>query len=158
MKRGTVSPQQKELVQNSWKQVEPIADAAATLFYARLFTLDPTLRALFPSSDLTEQKRKLMLTLTVAVRGLDNPDKLVPALEALGRRHVAYRVLDSHYATVGEALLWALEQGLGATFTPAVREAWAATYGVVSTVMKAGAASAAAFAPLTTPPLPLASA
>jgi hemoglobin-like flavoprotein len=132
----------KQLVQDSWTRVEPIADTAATLFYGRLFAVDPTLRPLFPSSDLGEQKKKLMQTLTVAVRGLDRLDQLTPALEALGRRHVGYGVEDSHYDTVGEALLWTLDQGLGAAFTPEVREAWAETYDLVATVMQRAAAQA----------------
>jgi hemoglobin-like flavoprotein len=40
-----------------------------------------------------------------------------------------------HYATVGAALLKTLEQGLGDDFTPPVREAWAAVYGLVADVM-----------------------
>ncbi|HVK40209.1 MAG TPA: globin family protein [Candidatus Kapabacteria bacterium] len=131
---------QKELVQASWRKVEPIADTAASLFYDRLFTLDPALRPLFGSADPAEQRRKLMMTLGVAVRGLDAPAELIPVLEALGRRHAGYNVADAHYDTVGEALLWTLEQGLGEDFTPDVREAWTATYELVAGVMKRAAA------------------
>ena len=123
-------------------QVEPIADTAATLFYNRLFELDPALRPMFAATDLREQKRKLMHTLTVAVNGLHRLEQLTPALEALGRKHVGYGVRDEHYATVGEALLWTLEQGLGDSFTPAVRAAWMATYGLLATTMQEAAAAA----------------
>lgn len=126
----------KQLVQESWMQVEPIADTAATLFYDKLFELDPALRPLFPSTDLREQKKKLMQTLTVAVRGLYRLDELTPALEALGRRHAGYHVKDEHYATVGQALLWTLEQGLGPSFTAEVRDAWVETYEMVASVMQ----------------------
>jgi hemoglobin-like flavoprotein len=85
-----------------------------------------------------------MQTLTVAVRGLYRLDELTPALEALGRRHVGYHVQDAHYATVGQALLWTLEQGLGAVFTPEVRDAWEETYALVASVMQRGAREAAA--------------
>lgn len=134
----------RQLVQESWARVEPIADAAATLFYNRLFVMDPALRPLFPATDLREQKKKLMQTLTIAVRSLDRLDQLVPALEALGRRHAGYGVRDAHYDTVGKALLWTLEQGLGAAFTPAVRDAWAETYGLVASVMQRAAREPAA--------------
>jgi hemoglobin-like flavoprotein len=133
----------KQLVQESWMQVEPIADTAATLFYGRLFELDPALRPLFPATDLRDQKKKLMQTLTVTVRGLYRLDELTHALEALGRRHAGYRVEDAHYEAVGQALLWTLEQGLGAAFTPEVRDAWAETYQLVASVMQRGAREAA---------------
>ena len=130
---------QKTLVQESWTKVETISDVAATLFYDRLFTIDPSLRTLFPE-DITEQKKKLMMTIGVAVRGLDATEQLIPALEALGRRHASYDVTDEHYDTVGTALLWTLEQGLGDAYTPEVRDAWVSTYTLVATIMKTAAA------------------
>jgi len=105
------------LVQASFEKVVPIADVAADLFYTRLFELDPSLRTMF-GADLAEQKKKLMQMLTVAVRGLSRLDEIVPAVQALGRRHAGYHVKPEHYATVAAALLWTLEQGLGADFTP----------------------------------------
>ena len=54
----------------------------------------------------------------------------------VGRRHGGYGVTDAHYDTVGEALLWTLEQGLGAEFTPNARSAWALTYGTLAGVMQ----------------------
>ena len=132
---------QKELVQMSFEQVRPIADAAAALFYSRLFELDPTLRPLF-KGPMEEQGRKLMEVLGLAVKGLDRPEALLPALAALGRRHAGYGVNDPHYETVGEALLWTLEQGLGQSFTPDVREAWAALYKFVADTMREAAVAA----------------
>ena len=127
---------QKELVQTSFAQVRPIAEMAAALFYRRLFELDPTLRPLFKAS-IEEQGRKLMEMLGLAVKGLDRPDALLPALAALGRRHAGYGVNEHDYETVGEALVWTLEQGLGPSFTPEVREAWTALYKLVADTMRA---------------------
>jgi nitric oxide dioxygenase len=45
-------------------------------------------------------------------------------------------VEDRHYDLVGAALLWTLEQGLGDAFTPSAREAWAAAYAAVATIMR----------------------
>jgi hemoglobin-like flavoprotein len=129
---------QKALVQTSFAQVQPIADAAAALFYRRLFELDPTLRPLF-KGDMEEQGRKLMEMLGLAVKGLDRPEALLPALAALGRRHAGYGVNEHNYETVGAALLWTLEQGLGPSFTPDIREAWAALYRFVADTMREGA-------------------
>src|SRR5437868_767074 len=106
------------LVQQTWAQVLPIADEAAQLFYCRLFEIDPTLRRMFEHADMAEQRRKLMMVIGMAVRSLDRLDDLLPAVEALGRKHVAYGVTTAHYDTVATALIWALEQGLGTGFTP----------------------------------------
>ena len=122
------------LVQDSFRKVLPIAEQASALFYARLFELDPTLRAMF-SGDMAEQGRKLMTMLAIAVTALDRPETLVLTVRQLGARHVGYRVRDEHFATVGAALLWTLEKGLGPEFTPEVRAAWTKTYMLISTTM-----------------------
>jgi len=129
-----VDAQTIALVQASFEKVAPIAGVAADLFYTRLFELDPSLRSMFPA-DLTEQKKKLMQMLTVAVRGLSRLDDIVPAVQALGRRHAGYHVKPEHYATVAAALLWTLEQGLGPAFTPEVKAAWVEVYTVLSQTM-----------------------
>jgi hemoglobin-like flavoprotein len=136
-----MTEEQKALVQSTWEKVVPIADTAAKLFYEKLFELDPNLRPLF-KPDMTEQRKVLMNTITFAVRGLDKLDEVVPAVQALGRRHVDYGVKDRDYDTVGAALLWTLGQGLGDAFTPEVKEAWTTVYGLLATTMKEAAAKA----------------
>ena len=133
-----MTPKQIALVQGSWKNVLAISDAAATLFYARLFALDPSLSPMF-RGDLKAQGRKLIGMMTVAVNGLSRIETLVPVIEALGRRHAGYGVKDEHYATVAAALLWTLEQGLSDEFTPEVKEAWTVAYGVLATTMQSAA-------------------
>jgi hemoglobin-like flavoprotein len=127
------------LVQDTFALIAPIADDAASLFYHRLFEIDPRLRPMF-KGDMADQRRKLMQMLTAAVKGLNNIERLVPVVEDLGRRHAHYGVADEHYDTVGAALLWTLEQGLGKGFTPDVKDAWATVYGVLASTMKAAAA------------------
>jgi hemoglobin-like flavoprotein len=130
-----MTPRQVEAIRASWTEVEPIQELASTLFYDRLFELDPTLRRLFRRTDMAAQKKVLMQTLTVVVRSLDRLETLVPAIQAMGRRHAGYGVRPSHYDTVGAALLWTLGHGLGDGFTPELRDAWAEAYGVLATVM-----------------------
>lgn len=129
------------LVQQTWKQVDPIREQAAALFYGRLFELAPSLRPLF-KGDMAEQGRKLMNMLATAAMGIDRLDSIVGEVQALGRRHVAYGVQDAHYDTVGAALLWTLEQGLGDAFTPQVKAAWAEAYTLLADTMKQAAADA----------------
>ena len=133
-----MTPQQIKLVQDSWELVVPIAKDATSMFYNRLFELDPSLKALF-KGDIEEQGKKLATILTTVVRGLSNFEKLESAVWQLGRRHVAYGVEFSQYNTVASALLWTLEQGLGDKFTPSVKDAWVAAYTALAGLMQQGA-------------------
>ncbi len=127
-----MTPNQISLVQKSFDAVP--AEIAADLFYARLFELDPSLRPLF-KGDMKAQGRKLMDMIAVAVRGLNNLDTIVPAVQDLGVRHAGYGVTPDHYETVGSALLWTLDKGLGEHFTDEVREAWTEAYILLSSTM-----------------------
>jgi hemoglobin-like flavoprotein len=131
-----MSPHRKALVQQSWRQILPIADAAAGLFYQRLFEIDPPTRALFAHVDPAEQRRKLLGVLSIAVQGLDDLDTLLPAVRDLGARHAGYGVREAHYASVGAALMWTLRKGLGEMWTAEVEGAWAEVYGLLAGVMQ----------------------
>jgi nitric oxide dioxygenase len=134
--------QEIQTLQQSFNLVEPIADTAASLFYGRLFELDPSLQPLF-KSDMKSQGQKLMSSLKLVVTGLDNPERIIPAVRSLGRRHAGYGVQPGHYATVGEALLWTLETGLGAAYTTEVEAAWISAFGLLSGLMQEAAGETA---------------
>ena len=140
-----MNAEQIRLVRDSFRKVAPIADAAAALFYGRLFDLDPSLEKLF-RGDMVEQGRKLMQMIGVAVKSLDRLEQVMPAVQTLGARHVSYGVRDEHYDTVGRALIWTLRKGLGDDFTPETEAAWAETYAALAGAMKAAAADAVALA------------
>lgn len=129
------------LVRISFEKLQPQSDEVATLFYRRLFDTTPVIKPLFKSS-MQEQRRKLMQMLEVAVNGLDRLETITPAVQELGKRHVAYGTLVEHYDSVGAALLWTLEQSLGADFTPDIQQAWSDVYTVLATVMKNAALKA----------------
>jgi hemoglobin-like flavoprotein len=134
-----MTPEQQELVRESWRRFDPTPRAASVQFYERLFQLDPMTRQLFAGVDMVEQERKLMAMLAQIVHAIDRPEDLVTSVAALGRRHVHYGVKDADYESVGAALLWSLEQGLGDAFTPQVRAAWTEAYLTVATVMRRAA-------------------
>lgn len=136
-----MTPQQIELVKKTWVMVVPIADTAAEMFYGRLFELEPSYREMF-KGDMTEQGKKLMKTINIAVEALDDVEPLIPTLKQMGADHAGYGVVDRDYNVVGAALLWTLEQGLGDAFTDEVKNAWAAVYEVLANTMKQGAAEA----------------
>jgi nitric oxide dioxygenase len=137
----TMTPRQIALVRDSFALVVPIRQTAASLFYARLFEIAPEVRPLFPR-DVAAQGAKLMAALAVLVHELDRLDGILPDIEALAVRHVGYGAREDHYAAVGEALIWTLEQGLGTGFTEEAREAWIAAYATLSGAMIAAACGA----------------
>jgi hemoglobin-like flavoprotein len=145
-----LTDEHKQAIVRSWRLITPILDTAVELFYKRLFELRPELRGLFPD-DMTRQRQKLAATLNFIVKSLDWPleewardqdpeTDLFLVVLALGRRHKnLYLVSDEHYQPVGEALMWALDQGLGQVFQGPTREAWSKAYKMLSTTMKLGA-------------------
>jgi hemoglobin-like flavoprotein len=136
-----MTPRQIELVQNSFNMVLPTLESATMIFYDRLFQLDPSLRRMFHGPQ-KEQARKLGHVLTVVVSGLSRPQQILGAVEELGRRHLLYGVRPEHYATVGAALLWTLQSGLGDAVTSEVWEAWTCAYLFLSSTMQRAAANA----------------
>ena len=144
-----ITQTERELIGNSWRLVVPIADTAADLFYRRLFELRPQYRELF-SGDLERQKGKLIRMLSFVVKALDFPPSawkddvpvdadLLLVLLALGRRHSElYDVADDAYGPTGEALLWALNYGLGEAFTDEVKDAWLHVYTLLAATMRMG--------------------
>ncbi len=135
-----MTPDAITLVRHSWQQARGLGPQVGALFYQQLFAADPGLRRLF-GGDMDQQSIRLLQMIGAAVDRLDDLDTLQPVLQHLGQRHAGYGVLASHYPTVGAALLATLQQGLGAGFTPAVHDAWAEVYGLLSGVMLAGAAA-----------------
>jgi hemoglobin-like flavoprotein len=133
-KHRRMTPHQIALVQQSFAKVLRIRETAAALFYDRLFAIDPSARPLF-RGDMAAQGAKLMAALATLARSLDDLEPMVDRIRALARRHVQYGVTEAHYASVGAALLWTLEQGLGADFTSEVRDAWASAYDMLSSTM-----------------------
>ena len=131
-----MTPEQVQLVRQTFALLEPRARVAGLIFYQQLFALDPALRTLF-NTDIEIQGRKLMQMLGAAVGLLESPNALRAVLQDLGRRHATYGVEDAHYDTVGAALLAMLQECLGPALTPPARVAWAALYANVAAAMQA---------------------
>ena len=142
-----MTPEQRELLRQSWPPIAADADRLSAVFYDRLFELDPDARALFAKTDMTVQRKKFLDMLGEIVKVIDDTDQLVPSVVGLARRHVTYGVEPAQYATVGQALVWMLEEGLGDGFSDDVRRAWADAYRFVAALMHRTAAGAASSGP-----------
>lgn len=133
-----MTPEQVQLVQQTWSRLAPDKAGAGMLFYDRLFAQHPELQPMF-KGDRRTQALKLMNMIDVAVNALNDLGAVVPDIEVMGRRHLNYGVEPEHYAQVGAVLLWTLQQGLGEQYTPEVEGAWTTVYGVLADTMQRGA-------------------
>ena len=129
------------LLRSSFKRITEQSQITGLIFYQKLFASEPSLKRLFHTS-IELQTRKLMESLGHTVAGLEKPKKLVPVLEAMGRRHVTYGVRNDDYDLLIKALLETFKEVLGKAFTPALHQAWDEALCFVATTMKQGAAKA----------------
>lgn len=135
-------PHAERLIRESWTQLVPMRAQAAQLFYDRLFAIDASAKALFDGKPMHVQHEKFLQTIDTLVQTIDYPSRIIEDLQALAKRHMGYGVLLDHYEPVGDALLWALGQGLGERWTPELQRAWAELYVFIAGVMKRAAAPA----------------
>jgi hemoglobin-like flavoprotein len=123
------------LVKKTWKAFRGISPATVgDLFYAKLFSDNPTLRKMFPK-DMEQQYQKLIDMLNAIVIRLDKLDELTEEISAMAQRHVQYGVRPAHYKLVGTALLWTLQKGLGNDWNEEVKNAWATCYKILADTM-----------------------
>ena len=130
---------QIELLETSFQAIAPCVEAFVTAFYERLFTHFPQTRAFFASTDMKEQRKKLLGALALVIQNLRKPEVLTSALKGLGQRHVNYGVRPEHYPIVGGVLLETFADFLGERWTPAYQDAWAQAYETVCAIMLEGA-------------------
>lgn len=136
-----ISPQDAEIVRNSFMSFAADADSVATNFYNRLFETDPSLKELF-GEDMMGQGQKLMDMLATVVDNADSIANLRGTLHDLGARHAGYGVRADMYDTVGASLLGVIEEAMGPDFTPDVAAAWATVFNIVADTMLDGAEGA----------------
>lgn len=122
------------LVQESFERAA-LGSEIAELFYAELFAIDPSLRAMF-SGDMRDQNTKLFAALNYIVRSLHASHELLCNVESLAKKHVDYCVRVEHYTYVGNVLLRSLKKRLGAQFTLELCDAWTEAFRTVAGIMK----------------------
>lgn len=125
-----------QLLKQSFELVAPQKEAFARAFYQRLFAHYPETIPLFAKTDMRRQENSLMATLAIVVNGLADGTNVVPAVQALGKRHYGYGVRSEHFHAVGQSLIATLSEFLGASWTPEIEASWGEAYTILSTVMK----------------------
>lgn len=131
-----MNEQQIALVKKTWKiisKIDPLL--VGDVFYSKLFLETPELKPLFSNISRQEQSKKLIAMLTSIISGLDRLDEFKNDIRQLAIRHKKYGVMNWHYAKVGNALLWMLENGLGCDYDDDTKQAWVQCYTELSAAM-----------------------
>jgi hemoglobin-like flavoprotein len=144
-----LSAAEKAALRESWQLLEPVADAAADLFYQRLVQQQPTL---WPAShgELASRKHEFVALFGLVMNTLDwdesawredvadERDLFVTLLD-LGRRNPPLvQLIHEHYGAVGEALLGALSYALGKRFDASTQAAWSRLYKLLANALRLG--------------------
>ena len=133
--------EQMQLVIDTWKKLGRSARDVSENFYGRLFEQNPALRLAFKFG-YVEAAEKLTYMLSFAIVNLRRPEEtLLPAARRLGRLNALLGVRAEHYDAASAPLLGALQQALGADWTPEVESAWREFYALASGALKEGAAT-----------------
>ena len=117
-------------------------------FYTTLLRLHPEVGPLFAQTNMQEQARKLMATLSLVLHVLKRPEVLATTVRRLGRRHQKVGIRAEHYPMVAEALLATFASRLGEQWTTEMQAAWTEAYEAIVSLMVAGDSSSAALSPV----------
>ena len=131
-----------DALETSFDLIAPRGDELMDVFYARLFDAAPAVRPLFAGTDLRRQKAMLLSALVLVRKSLRDLDAILPALHALGARHVRYGARPEHYPVVATVLIASMAEVAGATWRRRYEHAWSMALGVVAGAMLDGAAAA----------------
>ncbi len=120
-----LTDEQKRLIRDSYRKIEPAIDLVAQVFFRKLFALDSSLRAKF-AGPIEVQVRKFEAAMKLTMITLAQDDELKPTLKLLGARHRQLGIRTRHYRMMAKALIWTLDQSLEKGFTRETRAAWSA--------------------------------
>lgn len=129
---------QLAIVKSTVPLLESGGEALTTHFYKMLMRDYPQVRALFNRThqDSGDQPRALANGVLMYARHIDRLEALGPLAGQIVAKHVAIQVMPEHYPMVGDCLLRAIREVLGAEIaSDAVIDAWAAAYGQLADIL-----------------------
>ncbi|HZG19288.1 MAG TPA: NO-inducible flavohemoprotein [Herbaspirillum sp.] len=129
---------QLAIVKSTVPLLESGGEALTTHFYQMLMRDYPQVRPLFNRTHQAsgDQPRALANGVLMYARHIDRLEELGPLAAQIINKHVAVQVMPEHYPMVGDCLLRAIREVLGAEIaTDAVIDAWGAAYGQLAEIL-----------------------
>ena len=121
--RITIDRALAERLRGSFRAIAPVAEQFAQRFYARLFSLHPSLRHMFPL-EMREQRGKLLAMLQWTLANLENGHELKVGLEQLGRRHEKYGARPEQYPIVADVMIATMAEMAGEAWDRHIESDW----------------------------------
>ncbi len=127
-----------DILRDSFELLTPQAEQVVSRFYDELFLRFPAVKPMFANTTKAKQSKMLLASLKLVIANLDNPDKLVPVLQEMGKRHKGYGAVPDHYGAVAETLLDVMKEFAGKAWTKKVHNAWSDALNLVAETMLGG--------------------
>lgn len=124
-----------DLLEKTFAMLAPKGQQLVARFYEVMFANHPEVKPMFAKTNPKEQQKKLLNSLVLVVENLRKPEKLLPALRAMGARHQSYGVIEAHYEVVVETLLVVMHEFAGDAWTDEIETAWRNALNKVSSIM-----------------------
>jgi hemoglobin-like flavoprotein len=129
-----------ELVRRSFAELSPNLDQLVDRFCQRIYREHPGLRYLYATFDPLEQRRTLILSLTMIVRFFDAPQRFTKFLSDVGQRYAELGGDVADYEPAARTWLTVLAEQFGASWNDRYRAAWNEVLYRASLEMRRGAA------------------
>ena len=127
-----------DILRETFGLLAPNAEKMVLRFYDELFERFPAVVPMFKNTTKAKQAKMLVPALKLVVDNLDEPDKLVPVLQAMGQRHQGYGAVPEHYGAVAETLMDVMKEFAGKAWTKQVHNAWSDALNLVAETMLGG--------------------
>jgi nitric oxide dioxygenase len=133
-----LSDTHRAIVKSTVPLLESGGEALTTHFYRMLLRDYPQVLPLFNQAHQAsgEQPRALANGVLMYARHIDRLEQLGDLVATIVNKHIALQILPEHYPMVGDCLLRAIREVLGAEIaTDQVIEAWGAAYGQLADIL-----------------------
>jgi len=132
-----LSKQTIAIVKSTVPVLQQCGEQITRRFYDRLFSEHPQVKAYFNEAHqaVGTQPRALATAVLAYAAHIDKLEALKDALPVIIQKHAALDVRPEHYPIVGQCLLAAIRDVLGAAATGEIINAWAEAYGQLADLL-----------------------